>query len=65
MVGQNPTKKRKRTKGEGAAANEKDDVEPFDYSTVSNILDEGSEHEEGAVGDTRKRRQKAHGKHAL
>ena len=67
VVGQSQRKKRKRA-GAGAAAAvkaEKSDgdesAEAFDYGAVPNILDEGSDHESGAVEGGRKRRQKMHG----
>ncbi|EKM49624.1 uncharacterized protein PHACADRAFT_214164 [Phanerochaete carnosa HHB-10118-sp] len=61
VVGQSQRKKRKRV----AAVNverEGEVEETFDYSTVSNILDEGSDHEPEAVGGGRKRRQKTQGR---
>lgn len=66
MVGQASRKKRKRTKGESASnkstKEEDGSAEPFDYSTVSNILDEGSDHEPEAAGSMRKRKQRTQGK---
>ncbi|KAJ3559317.1 hypothetical protein NM688_g420 [Phlebia brevispora] len=65
VVGQASRKKRKRTKGESATskvAKEEQASEPFDYSTVPNILDEGSDHEAEAPQGTRKRKQKAQGR---
>jgi exosome complex exonuclease RRP6 len=68
VVGQPQRKKRKRekkasrastmTSPNAEAAAEVDDVE-FDYTAVSNILDEGSDHEPDAtLGSGRKRKQK-------
>ena len=51
-------KKRKRVKGEGAATKPKEDVDEFDYSTVPNILDDGSDHEEETVDKKRKRKHR-------
>ena len=62
VVGHAQRKKRKRTKGESASTKvAQDEDEEFDYSTVSNILDEGSDHEPEKTASTRKRKQKPQG----
>ena len=68
VVGQPQRKKRKKDKkaadasGSASPKPESDEAAgttPFDYSTVSNILDEGSEHEpDTTVESGRKRKQK-------
>ncbi|KAI0345691.1 hypothetical protein BDW22DRAFT_1426352 [Trametopsis cervina] len=68
VVGQPQRKKRKREKKAADVSNvQRESEQPaadaeFDYSTVSNILDEGSDHEPaGPVGGPRKRKQKGQG----
>lgn len=62
VVGQASRKKRKRTRADATAAAQGEATpEPFDYSTVSNILDEGSDHEAEGLDNTRKRKQKTQG----
>ena len=65
VVGQTQRKKRKRVATAKVVEKEEDATttvgETFDYSTVGNILDEGSDHEAEAVEGGRKRRHKVHG----
>ncbi|TFK48707.1 hypothetical protein OE88DRAFT_1663795 [Heliocybe sulcata] len=61
MVGQARQKKRKRSDKPKAAkdkSKEEEAAEPFDYSTVSNILDEAPDLEEQEPAGKKKRRQK-------
>jgi exosome complex exonuclease RRP6 len=63
VVGQAQRKKRKRIPGAKAVEKTDGDAPPqetLDYSSVSNILDEGSDHEPEVQGG-RKRRQKTQG----
>ncbi len=73
VVGQRKPKKRKRTgekadtagtavTGEGSTST-KMEVEAFDYGTVSNILDDGSDHERKDARGGRKKRKQGQGEH--
>lgn len=63
VVGQGARKKRKRVPAAKADADapEGEPGETFDYAAVSNILDEGSDHERDAAAGGRRRRQKTQG----